>query len=452
VAVTVHADVPLVGRDRELRRLVECFGRVRTGGAAVAVVEGEAGIGKSRLATAALRWACADGFTGLCAGGAPLQRDLSYAVVVEALRPLVHGPTADVAALVDGLGDLARLFDGLPVARPGPLGDAGLERTRLFEAVCGLVRRASRRGPLAVLIDDLQWADSESLAVFHYLVRGVADRPVLFVFACRTGEPRREVQELFTALRRGDVLTEIVLRPLGQDAVGSLVRALLGDEPPAALLRALTGRAGGVPLFVKELVGALVDSGALVRSGERWVLGAGDLAPLPRVVGDLLRGRIESLPAAARPVLDVLAVFGGQVTHALLREVVADDALLPGGIARLRAAPWPTSRCWTARWCTGSRTRCSARWPTTCFPRPPAASGTRRPRVPCCAPLPVTCAHWRSTCVRPARHWRRRRPSTSWIARPAKRSRRTAVTRRRRTPAPPSPRRPASAAPTCAVN
>jgi DNA-binding CsgD family transcriptional regulator/tetratricopeptide (TPR) repeat protein len=338
VAVTEHADVPLVGRDRELRRLVECAGRVRTGGAAVVVVEGEAGIGKSRLAAAALRRARADGFTGLCAGGAPLQRDLSYAVVVEALRPLVHGPAADVAALVDGLGDLARLFDGLPVARPAPLGDAGLERTRLFEAVCGLVRRASRRGPLAVLVDDLQWADSESLAVFHYLVRGLADRPILFVFTCRPGESRREVRELFTALRRSDVLTELTLRPLGQDAVGSLARALLGGEPPAALLRALTGRAGGVPLFVKELVGALVDSGALARSGDRWVLGAGDLAPIPRVVGDLLRGRIETLPATARPVLDVLAVFGGRVTHALLREVVADDALLLDGIARLRAA------------------------------------------------------------------------------------------------------------------
>ncbi len=338
MAVTVHADLPLIGRERELRRLVECAGRVRTGGAAVVVVEGEAGIGKSRLATAALRWARADGFTGLSAGGAPLQRDLSYAVVVEALRPLVRGPTADVAALVDGLGDLARLFDGLPVARPAPLGDAGLERTRLFEAVCGLVRRASRRAPLAVLIDDLQWADSESLAVLHYLVRGLADRPILFVFTCRPGEPRRAVQELFTALRRSDALTEITVRPLGPDAVGSLARAVLGDEPPAALLRALAGRAGGVPLFVKELVGALVDSGALVRSGDRWVLGAGDLAPLPRVVGDLLRDRIESLPAAARPVLDVLAVFGGRVTHALLREVVADDALLLDGIARLRAA------------------------------------------------------------------------------------------------------------------
>ncbi|WP_410670100.1 helix-turn-helix transcriptional regulator [Amycolatopsis sp. cmx-4-68] len=334
----MNADVPLVGRERELRRLVESAGRVRTGGAAVVVIEGEAGIGKSRLAMAALRWAREDGFIGLCGSGGPLQRDLSYAVVVETLRPLVHGPAADVAALVAGLGDLARLFDGLPVTRPAPLGDTGLERTRLFEAVCGLVRRASRRGPLAVLIDDLQWVDSESLALVHYLVRGLADRPVLFVLTSRPGESRREVQELFGALRRSDMLTEITVRPLGQDAVGSLTRALLGGEPPAALLRALTGRTGGVPLFVKELVGALVDSGALARSGDRWVLGAGDLTPMPRVVSDLLRGRIESLPAAVRAVLDMLVVFGGRVTHAVLREVVADDALLLDGIARLRAA------------------------------------------------------------------------------------------------------------------
>ncbi|MEV7098637.1 AAA family ATPase [Amycolatopsis sp. NPDC051045] len=336
MAVTGNADVPLVGRDREVRRLVECAGRVRAGGAAVVVIEGEAGIGKSRLALAGLRWAREDGFTGLCGSGGPLQRDLSYAVVVETLRPLVHGPAADVAELVDGLGDLARLFDGLPVARPAPLGDPGLERTRLFEAVCGLVRRASRRGPLVVLIDDLHWVDSESLAVLHYLVRGLADRPILFLLTSRSGEPRREVRELFAALRRSDVLTEITVEPLGQDDVGSLARALLGGEPPAALLRALTGRTGGVPLFVKELVGALVDSGALVRSGDRWALGAGDLTPVPRVVGELLRDRIESLAPAGRRVLDTLVVFGGRVTHALLREVVADDALLLDGIARLR--------------------------------------------------------------------------------------------------------------------
>lgn len=338
MAVAVNPEVPLVGRERELRRLVECAGRVRSGAAAVVAIGGEAGVGKSRLAMAALRHAREVGFIALCGSGAPLHRDLSYAPVVEALRPLVHGPAADVATLVDGLDDLGRLFDGLPVPRPAPLGDAGLERIRLFEAVCGLLRRASCRQPLAVLIDDLHWVDAESLAVLHYLVRGLADRPILFVFTHRPGESRREVRELLTALRRGDMLTEITVRPLNQDEVGSLVRALLCGEPPTALLRALTGRAGGLPLFVKELLGALLDSGSLVRSGERWTLGSGDLAPIPRVVGDLLRDRIELLSGAARTVLELLAVLGGQSTHALLRDIVADEAVLLDGVAQLRAA------------------------------------------------------------------------------------------------------------------
>jgi DNA-binding CsgD family transcriptional regulator len=338
VAVAVNPEVPLVGRDRELRLLMECAGRVRSGGAAVVAIGGEAGIGKSRLATAALQQVRQEGFIALCGSGGPLHRDLSYAPVVEALRPLMHGPAADVAALVDGLGDLARLFDGLPTPRPAPLGDAGLERIRLFEAMCGLLRRASRRQPLAILIDDLHWVDAESLAVLHYLVRGLADRPILFVLTHRPGESRREVRELLTALRRGDMLTEITVRPLNQDEVGSLVRALLGGEPPTALLRVLTGRAGGVPLFVKELLGALVDRGSLARSGERWALRSGDLAPIPRVVGDLLRDRIELLSDAARTVLELLAVFGGQSTHALLRDLVADEAVLLDGVTRLRAA------------------------------------------------------------------------------------------------------------------
>lgn len=338
MAAVVNQEVPLVGRERELRRLVECAARVRSGGAAVVVIEGDAGIGKSRLAAALLRQLREDGFVALCGSGAPLQRDLSYAPVVEALRPLVRGPAAEVAALVEGLGDLAQLFDGLPVPRPAPLGDTGLERVRLFEAVCGLLRRASDRQPLVVLIDDLHWVDAESLAVLHYLVRGLADRPILFVFTHRLGESRREVRELLTALRRGDLMTEIAVYPLGHDEVGSLVRALLGGEPPTALLRALTGRAGGVPLFVRELLGALVDSGSLVLRDDRWTLGAGDLAPLPRVVGDLLRDRIELLSGAARTVLDLLAVLGGQATHALLRDIVADEPALLDGVARLRAS------------------------------------------------------------------------------------------------------------------
>jgi DNA-binding CsgD family transcriptional regulator len=304
----------------------------------VVAIGGEAGIGKSRLATAVLRQVREEGFVALCGSGGPLHRDLSYAPVVEALRPLVRGPAAEVAALVEGFGDLGRLFDGLPAPRPAPLGDAGLERIRLFEGVCGLLRRASLRQPLAVLVDDLHWVDAESLAVLHYLVRGLADRPILFVLTHRPGESRREVRELLTALRRGDMLTEITVRPLNPDEVGSLVRALLGGEPPVGLLRVLTGRAGGVPLFVKELLGALVDSGSLARSGERWVLGSGDLAPIPRIVGDLLRDRIESLSDAARTVLELLAVLGGQSTHLLLRDIVADGAVLLDGVVRLRAA------------------------------------------------------------------------------------------------------------------
>lgn len=334
--MATSAEVPLLGRDRELGRLVECTAHAARGRAAVVAIGGDAGLGKSRLAREVLSRARADGFVTLQGSGGPLQRELSYAPVVEALRPLLRGPA--VGTLVDGLSDLARLFDGLPMPRPAALGDAGLERTRLFEAVCGLLRRATRRNPLAVLFEDLHWVDSGSLAMLHYLVRGLADHPVLFVLTHRPGEQGPDLRDLLVALRRADALTDLVLRPLSREAVGALARAVLAGQPPAALLELLADRAGGVPLFVTAFVDTLVDDGSLARSGGRWVLRSRDIGQVPQIVGELLRSRIERLSPAARTVLDTLAIFGGHVSHAVLGELVADESVVLDGVARLRAA------------------------------------------------------------------------------------------------------------------
>ena len=139
--VGIAASGPLVGRVAELAVLNEAIGRAGAGSVQVVAISGEGGIGKSRLALEGLRSADARGFRTLESAAGRLQRDLSYAPIVEALRPLVAE-----AALVDGLSDLARLFDGIRVPPLVALGDAGLERTRMFEAVRILIERASIRG------------------------------------------------------------------------------------------------------------------------------------------------------------------------------------------------------------------------------------------------------------------------------------------------------------------
>ncbi|HEY3261146.1 MAG TPA: AAA family ATPase [Pseudonocardiaceae bacterium] len=333
MSVAVHnaGPGPLVGRQRELRALVGAIERAAAGRTQVVAICGEAGIGKTRLAREALRAARDRGFRTLESAAGRLHRDLSYAPVVEALRPLVADPV-----LVDGLSDLARLFDGLRLPPLVALGDPGLERTRMFEAVRALLERASGRAPLAMLIDDLHWADRGTLALLHYVARSLPDRRCLVLTTYRADEASADLNEVLAALQRAETLMQIRLTGLKVAAVGDLAAALLGGPVPAALTDMLVRRSSGVPLFVRAIVLRLVETGALTRSAGQWVLSAGASAEVPALVSTLIRGRIEALPAAARRVLDVLAVCGGAAEHVIVQDVAADD--LVEGIDGLRTS------------------------------------------------------------------------------------------------------------------
>jgi DNA-binding CsgD family transcriptional regulator/tetratricopeptide (TPR) repeat protein len=320
----------LVGRAAELRVLGAAIGRAAAGSVQVAAISGEAGIGKSRLAREALRAARERGFHTLESAAGRLQRDLSYAPIVEALRPLVAE-----AALVEGLSDLARLFDGLRVPPLVALGDPGLERTRMFEAVRTLIERATTRTPLAISIDDLHWADPGTLALLHYAVRGLRQRRCMFLFTYRDDEASAELHELLTALQHTETLTPVMLTGLDATGVEDLAAAVLDGPAPPALREMLDRRSGGVPLYVKAIVLRLIETGALFRSGEPWVLRPRAAAEVPAVVSTLLLDKIKALPQTARQVLDVLAVCGGAAEHVLMLDA-ADNVVQ--GVTELRGA------------------------------------------------------------------------------------------------------------------
>lgn len=332
------AVAPVVGRDAELRVLQAVVTRVLENQVQVVVLSGPAGVGKSRLAQECLAVARGRGFLPLIGIGGALQQDLTYAPLVEALRPLVRqGAGSGRPALVEGLWDLGRLFGDLSLP-PGPeLGDPGLERTRLFESVCRLLERASARRPVALLLDDVHWADRGSLALLHYLVRGLATRPLLVLLTYRADEADPALRDLLAGLRRAGSLTELRLAGLSDQAVRTLAQNLLGGQAPTGLLDVLTARSGGVPLFVGALVESLVDSCALHRYDGRWALAPQRPEAVPAVVSALLQSQVERLPHEAREVLDLLAVCGAQVDHALFERLMPGDRLLCG-LADLRAA------------------------------------------------------------------------------------------------------------------
>jgi DNA-binding CsgD family transcriptional regulator/tetratricopeptide (TPR) repeat protein len=224
------------------------------------------------------------------------------------------------------------------------LGDPGMERTRLFEAVCRLLDRLTRQQPVLLVVDDLQWADPASLAMLHYVVRGLGDRRFLLLTARRAGDHGGALEVLLSSLRRSDLLTEVDVGTLDATGVAALARGLLADEPPGTLTGLLVDRTRGLPLFVRALVTTLIDSRRLYRSGGRWVLGQEPVDDVPAEVVGLLRSRLTAVDPADRAVFDTIAVAGGTVRHDLLSApglisgVGSGQAELLGRVKRLRQA------------------------------------------------------------------------------------------------------------------
>jgi DNA-binding CsgD family transcriptional regulator/tetratricopeptide (TPR) repeat protein len=328
-----------VGRSEELGRVLAALDRAAAGSGGALLLAGEAGIGKSRLAAEALALARQRGFVTLEGAAYPMQADLAYAPVLELLGPFLAGlEPGRRNALVGGLLDLGRLFAGLHLLPSEPLGDAALERTRLFEAVSRLVERVAAERPVALLVDDLHWADAASLELLHYLARGLGTRRALLLGTYRLDEARTHpgLRTLVRSLQRLGLAEELHVGGLGPEAVAALARALLGGEPPVELLGVLRARAAGTPLFVTALVRGLRETGGLFRSGGAWVLRSGSPTAVPPVARDLVLARLEWLDPGDRALLELVAVAGDAAAPPVLGRVGGPGTQeLEGALGRL---------------------------------------------------------------------------------------------------------------------
>jgi DNA-binding CsgD family transcriptional regulator len=318
------AALPFVGRYIELDRVRIAIERAAAGSGGTLLLAGEEGIGKSRLAAEALALARQRGFLTLSGTAYALHTDLAYAPVLEAIGPFLAGlPAGRLAQLVRGLPDLSRLFSNLPVAAPVPLGDPALERTRLFEAVARLMERIAAERPIAILIDDLHWADNASLDLVHYLARGLGDQRVLLLGTYRLHEARTRprLRSLVRSLQRLGLAQEMTLVRLPAHAVEKLAAAVLEDQPPEALLSFLQDHAAGTPLYITAFIRGLQESGELFRSGGAWTVDSDSLSAVPPAVYDLVLERLERLDASARTFVELLAVAGDAATPAVLMRV-----------------------------------------------------------------------------------------------------------------------------------
>ena len=323
-----------VGRTEELARLRELLARAADGRPQVAMIGGEAGVGKTRLVERLAASASGQGVRVLDGGCVPLgEEGLPFAPVVEALRDLdaaeleaVAGPAR--AELDRLLHDLA--WGGEAVAA-GAVAGAG--QGRLLELLLGLVQRLAATAPLLWVMEDLHWADRSTRDLLAFLAASLRSERVLLVGTFRSDELDRlhPLRRLLGELARNRRTQRLELPRFSRAEVAEQLAGLLGADPPTGLVEAIYARSEGNPFYAEELLLAGADGGG----------GPGALPPslqevlLTRVVRlshrtqQLLRVTAAAGPGVAQPLLAVVAGMDDQALLAGLREAVDQQLLLP---------------------------------------------------------------------------------------------------------------------------
>jgi DNA-binding SARP family transcriptional activator len=231
-------DGPFLGRTTELSLLIKAYHTAQRGQTQVVLLQGEAGIGKTRLAKEFLAGAEMEGADVLQGRAFETCGRLPYRPVIEALRPRIERENAPDDLLSDTwLAELARLlpelYDRYPDL-PAPQGDKSVARNWLFEAVARLLQALARRAPLVLFIDDVQWADTASLDVFHYLVRSWSESAtpalLLLTLSLETRGLRPELDEWRASMERTIPLTRLQLDRLTPEDILCLLQTFGGQE------------------------------------------------------------------------------------------------------------------------------------------------------------------------------------------------------------------------------
>jgi DNA-binding CsgD family transcriptional regulator len=327
----------LLERDRELGELDAVVRAALAGESALALVEGPAGIGKSRLLVATRERAEAAGFRVLSARGSHLERDFPFGVVRQLFEPVLLDPAQRARWLSGSAEQATRVF------APPDEGDAtsGVSFALLY-GLFWLTANVAADGPLLLVVDDLHWCDRSSLRFIAFLQRRLEGLRVLVAGAARTGEGGEEARLLGEI---GHDPSAVSIRPglLSEAAVAQLVRDRLGAAAAPEFCAACHAATGGNPLLLAELLKTL--QAERVRPDAQHLDAIGEIGP--RAVSRAVLLRLARLPPAAVEVARAVAVMGDgaslPATAALagLDEASAADAIgtLVGAEILRSAAP-----------------------------------------------------------------------------------------------------------------
>jgi class 3 adenylate cyclase/tetratricopeptide (TPR) repeat protein len=323
-----------VGRQREMETIKHAAELAKTGHGQIVAAVAEPGVGKSRLlyefkVKHQSEWMVLETLSvshGKASAYLPMI-DLLHGYFgiradddLRARREKVNGR---IVTLDPALEDTRAYLFGLLGLVDGddPLAgmDAQIRRQRTLEALKRVLLRESLNQPLMVIFEDLHWIDEETQAFLNLFADSVATEKVLLLASYRP--------EYSHAWSSKPYYAELRLDPLGRESAGEIFDTLLGvntqaiDEPLLALKRLVVEKTEGTPLFIEEIVQALVEDGALVRNGVVRLTRPLNVLKIPTTVQAILASRIDRLPAREKELLQILAVIGIEFPLTLARDV-----------------------------------------------------------------------------------------------------------------------------------
>ncbi len=326
--------VSYVGRVDERAALEEAMVLARDGARQVVLLSGEPGIGKTRLSSFAAHRAHAEGFA-VCWGACSEELAVPYEPWIEVCSQLVeHAPEDVLNCLVERhkgeLGRLARNLERRVADLPAPqTSDPETERYLLFSAVAGLLQEVAQSVPVCLVLDDLHWADGQSVALLKHVVRTVEQGALQVIATYRDSDLGKDhpLSAVLADLRSVEGVQRLALHGLGADEVAEIMTVVAGyelDEDILQLAKEIAAETDGNPFFVGEILRGLWESGGLTfdEASGRWSVDRSAGVALPESVREVIERRVERLGEEALEVLRLAAVIGRSFDLELLESIL----------------------------------------------------------------------------------------------------------------------------------
>jgi DNA-binding NarL/FixJ family response regulator len=319
----------LVGRGPLLATLDAERRKAAAGSFRCALLLGDAGVGKSRLASEFVRSGGRGSVVSLLARAHPFGEPAPLEIWAEAFESHLRGlPPAEIERLAGGfLDDLAALLRSVAAVR-GWAPSREPPRARLLQGLAALISNLSERSTVVVVMDDMHLADASSWEVVDYIARNLGHCRVLLVAAARPAEleQHQTAVDVLLALEQADCLQRIEVTPLQPEALGKLAETMVGGPPPLELLDWLWTKTRGNPLFALLLLRALTDENADLR--------APGLQSLPEGLSVRVRRNLRPLDEPTATTLEIMAILGKRIDIGELMQVTGQSLEGLGDILR----------------------------------------------------------------------------------------------------------------------